>query len=232
MCHGKGKRNFAMLSPRSNRIRGCMVLAALSIVVPARGDVIPIAPFAGALSENFDNLSVSGAQQQLSIMGGLGTVSNLTPGGALKLEFSSSLDGVLVVPHSPPKMLGQLGISAWEFDEPLTRFGSYFANNSRFDNAQVDFYDANGGLIDSVTALVPTGSTRWTWNGWQSTVPIQQIVITGNDTAFLNGFIWFDDVQASPAPEPATLLTLGFSGLIAVLVHARRILRPKHCAAT
>jgi hypothetical protein len=91
-------------------------------------------------------------------------------------------------------MLGQLGISMWGFTTPVTQFGSYFANNSRFDDAQVDFYDENGDLIDSVTATVPN-SGDWTWNGWESDVPIKYIIITGNDEEFLNGFIWFDDVQ-------------------------------------
>jgi hypothetical protein len=104
-----------------------IVFGVLLILHPARGDVVAIEPFQGALSENFDNLSAMGAQQQLTIMDGFGTVTNLTTGGALKLELSSSLNGVLVVPRSPPKMLGQLGISAWEFDAPLVRFGSYFA---------------------------------------------------------------------------------------------------------
>jgi hypothetical protein len=98
-------------------------------------------------------------------------------------------------------MLGQLGISMWRFTTPLTQFGSYFANNSRFDDAQVDFYDEYGNLIDSVTATVPN-SGDWTWNGWESDVPIMYIVITGNDQEFFNGFIWFDDVQVLKLGAP------------------------------
>src|SRR5262249_42747537 len=176
-----------------------------------------------------------GAGWQECSRGGAGTVRSRRAGGSLKMEFSSSLGGRLVVPHSPPLMMGQLGISEWEFNDPLFQFGGYFANNSRFDDARVDFFDANGALIDSVTATVPTAQFPgdWTWHGWQSEVPIKRFVITGNDTEFLSGFIWFDDVQANPAsvvPEPSSLVLLGLSGLIVTLVYCRKVLRPRNRA--
>jgi hypothetical protein len=172
-----------------------LLFTALSLSPRACGDVWPIDPFEGALSENFDAFP-QGARQKILILGGFGTVRNLTEGGGLKLEYSSSLDGRLVRPHSPPLMLGQLGISLWEFAEPPTQFGGYLANNSRFDDAQVDLYDEYWNLIDSVTATVPNSGV-WTWNGWESDTPIKHIIITGNDEEFFNGFIWFDDVQVN-----------------------------------
>jgi hypothetical protein len=211
-----------------------LLFAALCISPAARGGMVtPIGPFQGALSDDFNSYNIF-AYQQLSIMGGAATVSNLTPGGALKIEFSSSLGGRLVVSHSPPRMLGQLGISEWDFDQPLADFGGYFANNSRFDDARVDFFDGNGALIDSVTATVPIAqsSQDWHWNGWHSDVPIKRFVVTGNDTGFANGFIWFDDVQAnqSPVPEPSSLC-LAWSGLVAMLVCCGKVLRPRNRAA-
>jgi hypothetical protein len=172
-----------------------VLIAALSMAPLVCGDVVPIDPFLGSLAEDFGDFS-QGARQEAIIFGGFGTVRNLTPGGSLKVEYYSSLSGRVVVPHSRPLMMGQLGISEWEFNEPLSQFGSYFANNSRFDDAQVDFYDENGDWIDSVVATVPN-SGEWTWNGWESDVPIKSIVITGNDVEFFNGFIWFDDVQGN-----------------------------------
>ena len=208
-----------------------LLTAALWLSPSARGGVItPIGPFQGALSDDFNSYGEGPIQQQ-SIMGGAATVRNLTPGGVLTMEFSSSLGGRLVVAHSPPRMLGQLGISEWDFEQPLVEFGGYFANNSRFDDARVDFFGVNGGLIDSVTAAVPIAqsSQDWYWNGWHSDVPIQRLVVTGNDTGFANGFIWFDDVQANPAaastvPEPSSLC-LGWSGLLVALVSCGKILR-------
>jgi RNA polymerase sigma factor (sigma-70 family) len=174
------------------------------------GGLTDVGPFQGTSSEGFDHLGITGAQQKISVLGRTATVSNLTHGGALKLEFSSSLDGVLVRPRSAPLMLGQLGISEWVFNPPLVRFGGYFQNNSRFDDASVDFYDANDMLIGSETAKVPKSFRGWTWNGWQSTVPVHRLVITGNDAEFLHGFIWFDDVQVTTAPPlPCTITCPG-----------------------
>jgi hypothetical protein len=211
-----------------------LLFAALWISPAARGDFISIGPFQGALSDDFNSYS-QGARQEQSIMGGAGTVRNLTPGGSLKMEFASSLGGRLVLPHSPPLMMGQLGISEWEFNDPLFQFGGYFANNSRFDDAQIDFFDVNGALIASVTATVPVAQFPgdWTWNGWQSDVPIKRIVITGNDTAFVNGFIWFDDVQANPSlavPAPSSLVLLGCSGLVVTLGYCGKVLRRRYRA--
>jgi hypothetical protein len=204
----------------------CLLPAALGVLPAARGGLITsIGPFQGALSDDFSSYS-QGARQDQTIMGGAATVHNITPGGALKMEFSSSLGGRLVLPHSPPLMLGQLGVSEWDFNTPLLQFGGYFANNSRFDDARVDFFDVNGGLIGSVTATVPKAKTPqdWTWNGWQSDTPISRLVITGNDTAFFSGFIWFDDMQANPVPEPSSLY-LGLSGLVVTLVYCGTVLR-------
>jgi hypothetical protein len=173
-----------------------LALAALSLSSPSRADVVAIDPFDGVLSEHFDSFSQGGGLQELVILDGFATVRNLTPGGAIKVEYYSSRDGLVVVPHSPPLMMGQMGIMEWEFEEPLSQFGSYFANNSRVDDAQVDFYDENGAWIDSMTATIPN-SGSWYWNGWESDVPIKWIVISGNDEGFGNAFIWVDDVQIS-----------------------------------
>jgi RNA polymerase sigma factor (sigma-70 family) len=180
------------------------------------GPITQLGPFQGAASDRFDNPGIDVTQQGLSILGGTATVSNLTRGGALKLVAASSLAGVLVTAHSPPSMLGQLGISEWVFSTPITKFGAWFANNSRFDDATVDFYDAGNNLIGSETAKVPKSFRGWTWNGWQSDTPIHRLVITGKDAGFLHGFIWFDDVQVAPAPSPLSLCTLTCSTNIAV----------------
>jgi hypothetical protein len=116
-------------------------------------------------------------------------------------------------------MVGQLGIAQWTFASPVSQFGGYFQNNSRFDDAVVDFYDHSGSLIGSLTATIPKGTSNWTWNGWHSDTPIAGIVITGNDTGFLNGFIWYDDfeltVAAASVPEPASWLLWAAATLLA-----------------
>src|SRR5690349_2146538 len=91
---------------------------ALALAAPAQGAISLLTPFQGTASEGFDHLGITGAQQSISIFGATTTVSNLTSGGALKIEYSSSLNGVLVTPRSPLLMLGQIGISQWIFNTP------------------------------------------------------------------------------------------------------------------
>jgi hypothetical protein len=100
---------------------------------------------------------------------------------------------------------------------PISRFGAYFQNNSRFDDATVDFYDVDNQLIGSVTATVPKSLRAWTWNGWQSDVPIRRVVVTGNDTAFLHGFIWFDDVTVTTVPPPPAMIIRPVNNVLACI---------------
>jgi RNA polymerase sigma factor (sigma-70 family) len=179
------------------------------------GPIAQLRPFRGAASEAFDALGAEVTRQGISILGGMATVSNLTERGALKIVAGSTMGGVPVTARSPSGMLGQIGISEWVFSKPLTKFGAWFANNSRFDDAKVDFYDANDRLIDSARARAPKSFRGWSWNGWQSRVPIHRVVITGNDTGFMHGFIWFDDVQVVTAPQPPAG---GLAGMINIAV--------------
>jgi hypothetical protein len=199
-----------------------------------RAGIVPIGPFVGTSSEDFDNTGVDGATQTLTVFGGLATIRNLTAGGALKVERSSSLDGVLEVPRSDPFMVGQLGIAEWTFAQSVSEFGGYFANNSRFDDAVVDFYDRAGTHIGRLSATIPAAASTWTWNGWRSGTPIGRIVITGNDVGFLNGFIWYDDFQLTLAPaavpEPASWALLAAAGLV-VASGSRRFLT-RGCGST
>jgi hypothetical protein len=194
-------------------IHSVALVFAVCLITRCHAAIISLSPFQGTASENFDHLGLTGAQQLITVLGGNATVSNLTSGGALKLEFSSSLNGDQVVPRSSPLMLGQIGISQWVFQTPLTKFGGYFENNSRFDGATVDFYDVNNQIIASEIVNDPNAAQTWTWNGWQSDIPIHRMVVTGNDVGFLNGFIWFDDVQTvAIVPEPQSIPFLLVSG--------------------
>jgi len=194
------------------------VALVLALAAPAAGQtVVPIGPFAGDHFEGFElGLPNGTSMQNLSIFGSTAVIANTTTGGELKFTNNSSLGGDLVLARTGLGMLGQIGIAEWTFTNNVTRFGGYWENNSRFDDAQVAFYDVNNNLLATLTATDPHLAQTWTWNGWESSVPIHRVVATGNDTGFLNGFIWFDDMQIRTAtagvPEPSTLILSGAAG--------------------
>jgi hypothetical protein len=50
----------------------------------------------------------------------------------------------------------------------------------------------------------PVQAQTWTWNGWESDVPVKSIQVVGN--GLINGFIWYDNVQMTLAvPEPGAI---------------------------
>jgi hypothetical protein len=202
-----------------------VIFAAFLLPAAAQGQIMPIGPFTGSHFDNFNSFAGgSGGHAQLDIFQGFCLVRNTTQGGSLKIEFSSERGGDLVVPRSSPVMMGQLGISEWTFDAPIYQYGGYFENNSRFDDATIEFYDTNNTLIGSVTANIPRLAQTWTWNGWQSTVPIQKVRVIGNDTLFLNGFIWWEDfsITIAAVPEPSTYALLGLTAILGAGVYVYR----------
>ncbi|MCA9289511.1 MAG: hypothetical protein KDA25_00180 [Phycisphaerales bacterium] len=180
-----------------------MILAATGA---ARADIIAIDPFDGALTDTFDQWNTNQAVLSLPVFGGFGALEVLSAGGAIKVEFSSTFLNDPVVPLSD-MMAGQLGIAQWVFDTPLTRFGGWFENNSGASDATLEFYDASDTLIGTMIADIPVDAQTWTWNGWQSDVPFSRIVVTGNGV--INGFIWYENMQADPVPAPAALTVIG-----------------------
>ena len=187
-------------------------------------DLVSTGPFTGDKSETFSSFGGgAGGYSSLDIFDGDVTITNLTDGGAVKIEFSSTLifqgRSDTVVPRSFPVFMGQIGIMEWTFHQPVSAFGGYFENNSFEDDVLFDFYDRNGALIDSVVASNPWAADRWTWNGWESDTPIHRIVSTGNNATLLNGFVWYDDMEIrfSTVPEPGSLTLAGiciFGGLL------------------
>jgi hypothetical protein len=192
--------------------------AALAVcgVSAANADMTVIAPFTGQASDTFDQFNNVNAVQSLPVFGGQGALENLSPSGAIKVEFSSLFQGHQVVPISD-MMAGQLGVAQWVFNQPITRFGGWWENNSGQPDATVAFYDTQNVLLDTMTANVPfagQGPSVWTWNGWESDVPISRIVVTGN--GIVNGFLWYENMQVDFAvPGPSGLAFLILGGLLA-----------------
>jgi len=180
---------------------------ALTLQSRAHAAVTGISPFSGQYTDTFDQYSSVNALQSLAVCDGLGTLTNLTVGGAIKLEFGSTFQGYHVAPLSG-MMCGQLGVAQWTFTQPVSDFGAWFENNSGQDNATVRFFDAQNVMVGQVIAGIPFAE-GWTWNGWHSDVPFTRMVVSGNGVG--NGFLWYENVQvnaAIPAPGCLTVLAL------------------------
>ncbi|MHC5108877.1 MAG: PEP-CTERM sorting domain-containing protein [Planctomycetota bacterium] len=179
-------------------------------ITPVEANIQPIGPFAGELFDSFNQYNNNMAVQTLSVFNDDNMLNNLSDGGAIKVEFSSSLNGDLVVPRSG-MMVGQLGIGQWLFNKEMHRFGGYFENNSGQDDATLYFYNADDVLIGTTIADVPVNGSNWTWNGWQSDEAFTRIDVVGN--GIIEGFIWYEDMQASVVPEPTVLGLMTVGGL-------------------
>jgi len=191
----------------------CAVVIAVTLFgscYESKADIIAIGPFTGSATDTFDQYNTVMAVQTLDVFGGLGTISNLTEDGAIKVEFSSNFGGDLVTPISG-MMMGQLGIGQWDFNTPVTRFGGWWENNSGADDATLEFYDVNNVLIGEMIADVSASAQQWQWNGWESDTPISRIVVTGN--GIINGFLWYENMQIDLVPTPGAIALFGVVGL-------------------
>ena len=183
-------------------------------VAAASATIVPVGQFVGELSDSFNQNTAPNATQSLDVFQGAATLSNLTEGGAIKVETNSRFNGDLVLPRSRV-MVGQLGRGRWEFASPAIRFGGWFENNSGADDATLYFYDATDNLIGLAVAGVPADPAGWRWNGWESDLPFTRIDVVGNGV--IEGFIWYEDMQLVTVPEPAAglLLLMGASCVLA-----------------
>ncbi|MFQ5414104.1 MAG: PEP-CTERM sorting domain-containing protein [Phycisphaerae bacterium] len=179
------------------------LVPVLVCTVPAAAQIHEVGPFEGALSEDLDSFPTTMIVSELDLFGGAATLSGVSGDTTVHLLLADTFGGDTVLPRSSPFMVGVTEPAVWAFDTPLLEFGGYFENNSGADDATAEFFDDAGILIDSRTIEIPVDAQSWTWNGWQFDVPVSRIEVTGNGV--LGGFIWYDDMELTAVPEPATL---------------------------
>src|SRR5262245_29543853 len=158
------------------------VFVALGLIASAAAQIQPIAPFVGAVRDNVDSYtSTFIISDHLTILGGDLTVRSHNGNTLVHLISGSTLGGDHVAPRSPAWMLGVTeGPMIWDFNTPALQIGAYWDTNSGANDATAQFFDATGDLIGTQVVTIPAATNQWIWNGWQSSVPIGRMVITGN----------------------------------------------------
>jgi hypothetical protein len=199
-------------------------LAAIATVLAAVAGfsgaaVTPVGPFTGHFTDTFNQYTNTNAVAQLDVFSGNGVIRRVGTEGSIKVEWSSQLGNDLVVPLSG-MMIGQLCIADWVFDAPAIRFGGWWENNSGISDAQVEIFDAADNLLGAPVADVPVTAQQWTWNGWESDTAFSRVRVTGR--GLINGFIWYENMQLTFAPEPGAAFTGCATGTLALRRPRRR----------
>lgn len=197
----------------------CSMFVVCGGVAAVRADIVPLQPFTGELSEPLDfpagQFGVTIVAALPIFSGAMIVTTPLFPITAVHYLFQNSLSGDVVTPRTGGHFLGTTqGPQEWQFPTPIRRIGSYFNNNSGADDATIEFFGLGGVSLGTRVATIPAPGNVWTWNGWESDVPITKMIMRGNGA--LNGFLWMDDLELTLVPGPGTgaaaALALGLLG--------------------
>lgn len=189
--------------------RNCFAVAVAVLLLAFTGvasaQIEEIGPFEGDMFDGFETYGQL-FEEEIDFFEGEVTVGTTFDGPGVFVLRSSRLNDVTVFPHSGGWLMGIGAPGIWEFHTPVQQFGGYFATNSEGADATVEFFDAEGNLIDTLIAEIDAEKPNWTWNGWSSDIPIARMEITGNGTN--RGFIDFDDMWITfPAGPPPAVPT-------------------------
>jgi len=178
------------------------LFVSLSLVPPGIAEITAVDPFTGEKSENLENVTNQQflIDESIDVFEGDVTFVSGVNKTTIHLWGGSTFNGDPTSPRSGSYLIGATTIFSIHFNVPVTRFGSYFTNNSGQDDATAIFYDQNGELVGEATIHVPgPDDVGWHWNGWHSPdIPIGRIDIVGNGA--LSGFIWLDDLELDQNP--------------------------------
>lgn len=171
----------------------CSFVIASGAAAQLGPQVTPVAPFAGELTEGFEGRPRS---QTTCLSGGVfngeaelcATTSVISTTNVFACSITARTGGRMFHSTFSP--------ATFTFNEPVMRFGGYFgANHGGEPGADVEFFDSAGNLIGVGDAVIPADCS-WTWNGWQSDVPVTTIVVAGRGAPGFGGQIQMDDLVA------------------------------------
>lgn len=207
-------------------MRGAALSAVLVAVAGAAGtaggQVVPVGPFSGPVSEGFATQNTSGNPFPVCVADRVfgGTCDLCVPGGAAHISAGWAFDcGML--PNLTPGLFGGWGGKAvYGFDAAVRSFGGYFGTN--FSNnvssgAVARFIDGNGAQIgpDQQIGIGECGTYRW--NGWTSTTPFKWVEIVGLGAGSGGGYIMMDDMEYQLGAVPPCFANCDGSSVAPVL---------------
>ena len=205
-----------------------LLVACLGVTSSATADIIPIDPFDGQFSEDFEsylNYNESGKLDTLSIAGGAAEFSsNPLNSNQLYVIDPNGGAGWGLGGYGTAGTRGEQALGFFKggtfidvtlsLADPASELGFYFVTaDSQGTTMTASFFDIDGNQLGSDQILDSLGNV-YVWAGWSSATGIASVRFTGNVAPVL------DDVQFNSIPGPASALVL--SGMLMLGVGRRR----------
>jgi hypothetical protein len=201
-------------------------IALAAVTAAEAGPITPVAPFAGAFHETFEQFSLREQLPSLSILGGTATLAgnNLFIYGENAATFGIGIPAAVDAQTADGEQglgLDGSGDSATiMFATPVSAFGGFWGSGSPSNGVTFQFFDSANNLIGTIATpyqrngAFPGGDGGLDWHGWIFATPVASVRFSGD-------FVVADGLQSTPVPEPGTL---GFLGA-ALLLSARSLRR-------
>lgn len=194
-----------------------LLVAYLGAGSMAAADIIPIGPFAGEFSDDFEsyqNYLEAGSFDTLAIAGGAGEFSS-DPANSFQLYVIEPNAGATwgLADYGDATTIGEKSFGLFNggglvdvrlsLATPASEFGFWFvtASDAGLSTMTVSMFDAGGTQLGSDQILDSFGNA-YIWAGWSSATGIASVRFTGNVAPIL------DDVQITSIPAPASVLVL------------------------
>jgi len=194
------------------RSKPLTLLATLLISGAAAAQLTTTPPFTGIYSEGFENPLPGNRilQNHASI--------TPSPGGSMMVTYGWLLYvGYAVYPRGQSNsFLGTVtGHAVLTFDNPVQRFGAFFATVGYLAGGSARLYDDAHNLIDTMPLAAPRGSP-WVWDGWDAGrhgPKIKSIEFVANDPYNGGALLCLEDAEVDVWLGEITTRPTGCGGL-------------------